>query len=80
MYGEINEEERRPLFAVYAPRIRGFCRLCGGSIRENEIGLRYGDTLICADCVSDVSIRQLLRICEFNSRRELLETIGFTEF
>lgn len=70
--------ENSPVFAIHLPRIRGFCRLCGGAIRTNESGLRYHETILCSDCISDVSVGEIMRICEFSSREEILEALGFS--
>lgn len=77
-YAETNYENR-PLYSSNPPRIRFFCRLCGAPLTEADRAFRFSGKVICESCVCELSVRQILRICEFSSHEELLCALGFTE-
>lgn len=54
-----------------------FCRLCGSAIPREELAMIFSGKAICESCISEISAREILRICEFNSKKELLYSLGF---
>lgn len=56
-----------------------FCRLCGAALYREDFSLTFSKKTICESCISEITIQQLLRICEFSSKEDLLYTIGFTQ-
>ncbi|MEE0969148.1 MAG: hypothetical protein U0M06_07245 [Clostridia bacterium] len=54
-----------------------FCRHCGRVLKNGEYAMLYGKKVICDFCVSEITITELLRICEFQSKEELLYSVGF---
>ena len=63
-----NVEKCRPMF----------CRLCGGAVRRGDFAMRFYEKVVCDFCISEISAREILRICEFTSKEELLYNLGFT--
>lgn len=55
-----------------------FCRICGTSIMRNDYAMIFKGKAICNSCISEISAREILRICEFSSKEELLWALGFT--
>lgn len=55
-----------------------FCRHCGSGIKQEDFAMIYGKKAICNSCISELSMQELLRICEFQSKEDLLYSIGFT--
>ncbi len=63
---------------IAAVQTQRFCRICGAHIGEWETAMKFGSKTICSTCISEISLKELLRICEFTSKEELLYHIGFT--
>ena len=55
-----------------------FCRLCGSAVKRGDFAMRFYEKVVCDSCISEISAREILRICEFASKEELLYTLGFT--
>lgn len=55
-----------------------FCRICGTAIKKNDFALMFYGKALCDSCISEISTREILRICEFHSKQELLYSLGFT--
>ena len=63
-----NHEVGRPIF----------CRLCGSAVERGDFAMRFYEKVVCNSCISEISAREILRICEFSSKEELLYNLGFT--
>ncbi len=55
-----------------------FCRLCGGAVQRGDFAMKFYEKVVCDSCISEISAREILRICEFTSKEELLYNLGFT--
>lgn len=54
-----------------------FCRLCGSAIPKDELAMIFAGKAVCEACISEISAREILRICEFTSKEEMLYALGF---
>ncbi len=54
-----------------------FCRHCGAMISPLELSMKYKTKALCYSCISELTIHELLRICEFNTKEDLLYSLGF---
>ncbi|MBQ8207256.1 MAG: hypothetical protein IJZ89_00795 [Clostridia bacterium] len=55
-----------------------FCRICGSAIMRDDFAMMFSGKAICSACISEISAREILRICEFSSKEDLLYSLGFT--
>ncbi len=54
-----------------------FCRRCGMAVSRNDFAMVYSEKALCDSCISELDLKELLRICEFPSKEYLLYSIGF---
>lgn len=55
-----------------------FCRICGSAVLKNDFAMVFSGKAVCDSCISEISTREILRICEFSSKKELLYALGFS--
>lgn len=65
-------------YLPYSKMCPTFCRICGSLIKNTDSAMKFREKHLCSTCISEISVRELLRICEFSSKEELLYYIGFT--
>ncbi|MBE6538708.1 MAG: hypothetical protein E7671_04505 [Ruminococcaceae bacterium] len=54
-----------------------FCRVCGRPLTRRELALIYSGKAVCENCISEISLREIIRICEFSSKEDMLYALGF---
>lgn len=54
-----------------------FCRLCGTAIKINDYAMMFSGKAVCSSCISEINEREIIRLCEFSSKEELLYSLGF---
>lgn len=55
----------------------GTCSVCGFGIYSGETFYRKGSMLICSDCLRDMYVSSLARVCDVDDSGEILEFLGF---
>lgn len=61
----------------YSAKPRRFCKICLGLIPSSDVAYKSGKKYICYNCTEQMDINDLMRICETQTRRELISALGF---
>lgn len=72
-----NDERTRNMKDFYPRSHPVFCRICGSPISRQDLALTYSGKVVCDTCISEISVREILRICEFSSKEDMLYALGF---
>ena len=54
----------------------GRCELCEAPIYEDQAFYEFGDEIICAECIEELDICELLDLLGFEKTAELLSSLG----
>lgn len=61
-----------------APSVRSnFCRLCARPIPSDEACMSLDGKRVCACCISETDVEDIIRLCGFESRADILSALGF---